>query len=165
MGGQRRCQQIKPKITPECSELKKCFFDFISADLIRSKIIKFRLLYALLKMPRFSCNHTAFVLYLLYLRTIAQCKFWEWHNRSAYAAKFFRRLHASEFVLRNRKKNCFQFIERNPARRQSNNIYLLRLIKSIFSRKTDIQQKYSIVPYKIKLPATLVCTLISEILF
>ena len=63
------------------------------------------------------------------------------------------------------KKNCFQFIERNPARRQSNNIYLLRLMKSIFSRKTDIQQKYSIVPYKIKLPATLVCTLISEILF
>lgn len=88
-----------------------------------------------LKMPRFYCNHTAFLTSRLYFRTIAQCKFWEWHNRSAYAAKFFRRLHASEFVLRNRKKNCFQFIERNPARRQSNNIYLLRLIKSIFYPK------------------------------
>lgn len=69
--------------------IKKCFFGFISADLIRSKIIKFRLLYALLKMPRFYCNHTAFVLSLLYLRTIAQCKFWECHNRSAYAQNFF----------------------------------------------------------------------------
>ena len=28
-------------------QIKKCFFDFISADLIRSKIIKIRLMYAL----------------------------------------------------------------------------------------------------------------------
>lgn len=42
-----------------------------------------------LKMPRFSCNNTAFLTSRLYFRTIAQCKFWECHNRSAYAQNFF----------------------------------------------------------------------------
>lgn len=118
-----------------------------------------------LKMPRFYCNHTAFLTSRLYFRTIAQCKFWEWHNRSAYAAKFFHRLHASEFVLLNRKKKLLSIYREKSCAPPIKQHLFVAIDEKYFLPQADIQQKYSTAPYKIKLPATPVCTLISEILF
>lgn len=69
--------------------IKKIFFWFYKRGFNSLKNNQNPIDVRALKMPRFSCNHTAFLTSRLYFRTIAQCKFWECHNRSAYAQNFF----------------------------------------------------------------------------